>query len=81
MSLYLSIKLGEDEEKTKELVEKLLTYDPDSERLTLVEARELGERSGMIIVLGWDIERAFVLYHNRRQDKAISYEAYRNNGL
>ena len=50
--LTLSLKVGEDEEKTKELVEKLLAYDLDSETMTPVKARELVERSGMIIVHG-----------------------------
>ena len=57
----MSIKLGENEEKIKELVEKLQAYDPDSVSMTPTEVRELVERSGMIIVLGWDIERAFFL--------------------
>ena len=60
------LKLGEDEEKSKELVEKLLAYDPNSETITPPEARELVERNGIIIVSGWDIERAFVLDQIRR---------------
>ena len=35
----LSLKLGEEEEKTKELVENLLAYDLDSETMTIEEAR------------------------------------------
>ena len=59
--LTLSLMPGEDLEKNKELVDKLLAYDPDSETMTLAEARELVHRSVMILVPGWDIERAFVL--------------------
>ena len=44
----MSIKVGKDEEKMKELVKKLVAYDLDSESMTPVEARELVERSGMI---------------------------------
>ena len=77
----MSLKRGEDVEKTKELVEKLLAYHPNSETMTLVEARELVERSQMILVPRWDIERAFVLDQIRRQDKAISYEATGSDGL
>ena len=42
--------------------------------MTPVEAKELVQRSGMILVPGQDIEKAFVLDQIRRQDKAISYE-------
>ena len=73
--------LGEDPEKNKELVEKLLAYDPESEIMTPAEARELVHRSGMILIPNWDIERAFVLDQMRRQDKAISYEASSSEGL
>ena len=35
----------------------------------------------MILLPHWDIERAFLLDQMRRQDKAISYEATRSEGL
>ena len=38
------------------------------------EARELIQRSGMIVFLGWDISSSFLLDHMRRQDKTISFE-------
>ena len=49
--------------------------------MTPIEARELVERSGIIIVLGWDIERAFVLEQIKRQDKEINFEATSSDGL
>ena len=48
--LTLSLNPREYVEKTKDLVEKLLAYDPDTETMTLAEARELVQRSGKIIV-------------------------------
>ena len=39
--LTLSLMPREDAEKTKDLVEKLLAYELDSETMTLAEAREL----------------------------------------
>ena len=50
--LTLSLMLGEDPKKTKELVEKLLDYDPDNETMTPTEGRELVQRSDMILVPG-----------------------------
>ena len=41
---------GKDREKTKELVDKLLAYDSDSKTMTPTEARELVQRSGMVLV-------------------------------
>ena len=79
--ITLSLMPGEDPKKTKELVDNLLAYAPDSETMTLVEAKELVQRSGMIFVPSWDIERAFVLDQIRRQDKAISYEATSSDDL
>ena len=73
--------LGEDTKKTKELVDKLLAYDLDSETMTPTEAKELVQRSGMILVLEWDIEKNFLLDQIRRQDKEISYEATSSDGL
>ena len=72
---------GEDPKKNKELVEKLLAYDPESETMTPAEARELVHRSGMILILNWDIGKAFVLDQLRRQDKTISYEATSSEGF
>ena len=77
----MSLIPGEDLEKNKEFVEKLLAYDPKSEIMTLVEARELVHRSGMILIPHWDIESAFVLDQMRRKDKSISYEASSSEGL
>lgn len=62
-------------------MDKLRAYDPGSETMTPTEARELVHRSGMILVLGWDIERTFVLDQMRRQDKEISYESSSSEGL
>ena len=64
--LTLNIKPREDQEKTKELVERLLAYDLDSEIVTPTKARDLVERSGMLIVPGWDIKREFMLDKIRR---------------
>lgn len=58
--------LGEDPEKNKELVEKLLSYNPESETMTPAKARELVHRSGMILIPNWDIEKDFVLDQMRR---------------
>ena len=77
----MSLLPSEDPEKTKELVDKLLAYDPDSETMTPTKARELVQRSGMILVSSRDIEKAFVLDQIRRQDKPISYEATSSDGL
>ena len=52
---------GEDPKKNQELVEKFLAYDPESETMTPIEARELVHRSGMILIPNWDIEKAFIL--------------------
>lgn len=65
---------GEDPENNKELVDKLLAYDPDSETMTPIEARKLVHRSGMILVPRWDIERSFVLDQMRRKDKENNYD-------
>ena len=50
--LTLSLKPREDVEKTKELVEKLLAYDPNNKTMTLVAAMDLVQRSGMILFPG-----------------------------
>ena len=44
------MKLGELDEQKLELVEKLQSYDLDSEIMTLEEARDLVQRSGMLLV-------------------------------
>ena len=64
-----------------ELIEKLQAYDPKSEKMTLDEARDLVQRSAMLLILGWDLEQAFMLDQIRRQDNAISYEAIGADGL
>lgn len=56
------------------MVQKLQAYDPNSESLTVEEARELVQRSGMIVFPGWDISSSFLLDQMRRQEKSISYE-------
>ena len=56
------------------MVQKLQAYDPNSESLTIEEARELVQRSGMIVFPGWDISSSFLLDQMRRQQKSISYE-------
>ena len=50
--ITLNLMPREGLEKTKELEKKLLAYDLDSEIMTPTEARELVQRSGMILVLG-----------------------------
>ena len=79
--LTLSLMPGEDLEKNKELVDKPLAYDQNSETMTPVEASELVYMSGMILVPNGDIERAFVLDQIRSQDKTISYEASSSEGM
>ena len=64
-----------------ELIEKLQSYDLESEVMTLEEARDLVQRSGMLLVLDWDLEQAFMLDQIRRQENAISYEAIGAEGL
>ena len=51
----MSLMPGEYPKKTKELVNKLLAYDLDSQTMTPIEARELVHRGDMILVPGWDI--------------------------
>ena len=77
----MSLMIGEDHEKNKELVDKRLAYNLDNETMTLVEAKELVHMSGMILISNWDIEKAFVLDQMRRQDKDISYEASGIEGM
>ena len=67
--LYLHVKAGDIDEKVTEMVQKLQAYDPNSESLTVEEARELVQRSGMIFFLGWDISSSFLLDQMRRQQK------------
>jgi hypothetical protein len=49
--------------------------------MTLKEANDLVQRSGMLLVLGWDLEQEFMLDQIRRQENAISYEAFGADGL
>lgn len=44
------MKLGESDEQKLELVEKLQAYDPESEVMTLEEARDIVQRSRMLLV-------------------------------
>ena len=55
--LTLTLRLGENEENTKELVEKILAYDLESEQITPIEAKDLVQRIGILLILGWDLER------------------------
>ena len=79
--LVLKIKPDECDEKKMELIEKLQAYDLESEVMTLEEARYLVQRSGMLLVPGWDLKKAFMLDQIRRQENAISYEAIGVDGL
>ena len=72
--LSFHVKLGDTNEKVSKMVQKLQAYDPNSESLTIEEARELVQRSGMIVFPGWDISSSFLLDQMRRQEKSISYE-------
>ena len=64
-----------------ELIEKLQAYDHESEVMTLEEARDLVQRSGMLLVPDWDLEQAFMLDQIKRQENAISYEEIGARGL
>ena len=75
------MKPGESDEQKIELIEKLQAYEPESEVMTLEEARDLVQRSGMLLVTGWDLEQIFMLDQIRRQDNVISYEAIGVDGL
>ena len=48
------------------MIEKLQAYDPESEIMTLQEAKDLVQRSGMLLVPRWDLEQAFMLDQIRR---------------
>ena len=50
--LVLKLKPRELEEKRQEIVEKLHAYDPKSEVMTPGKARDLVQRSGMLLVPG-----------------------------
>ena len=62
----LKMKLGELDEQKLELVEKLQAYDPESKVMTLEEVRDIVQRSGMLLVLKWDLVQAFMLDQIRR---------------
>lgn len=79
--LTLSLRLEDDKEKTREMVRKLIEYDPESEEMSTSKVRELVQRSGMNLTPTWDLEQAFMLDQIRRHDKAISFEAYATEGL
>ena len=64
-----------------ELVKKIQAYDLESEVMNLEEAKDQVQRSGMLLVPEWDFEQAFMLDQIRRQENAISYEAFGDNGL
>lgn len=72
--LSLHVKPRDTDEKVTEMVQKLQAYDPNSESLTIEEARELVQRSGVIVFPEWDISSSFLLDQMRRQEKSISYE-------
>ena len=63
------------------MIKKKQAYNPESEIMTLQEARDLVQRSGMLLVLGWDLEQAFMLDQIKRQENAMSYEAFGVDGL
>ena len=75
------MKLDEFDEQRMELIDNLQAYDLESEVMTLEEARELFQRSGMLLVPGWDLEQAFMLDQIRRQENSISYEAIGTDGI
>ena len=75
------MKPDESDEKRMELIEKLQAYDPKSEVMTLEEAKDLVQRSGMLLVLGWDLEQSFMHDQIKRQESSISYEAIGADGL
>lgn len=79
--LTLTLKLGKLEEKTKYLIEKLLAYDPDSKTMIVNEARDLVQRSGMLLVPRWDLRTTFFLYQIIRKEKFVLYEAFGAQGL
>lgn len=70
--LSLHVKHGDTDEKVIEMVQKLQAYDPNSESLTIEEARELVQRSGMIVFPRWDISSSFLLDQIRRQQKSMA---------
>ena len=58
----MKLKPRESEEKIQELVERLHDYDAKSEVMTPTKARDLVQRSGMLLVLRrWDLEQEFML--------------------
>ena len=75
------MKPDESDEQRMELIEKLQAYDPKSEVMTLEEAKDLVQRSGMLLVLGWDLEQSFIRDQIKRQESAISYKAIGADGL
>ena len=77
----MKLKPNESDEQRMQWIEKLQAYDPKSEKMTLEEARDIVQRSGMLLVPSWDLEQAFMGDQIRRQDNAISYEAIGANGL
>ena len=70
------MKPGELVEQKQELIEKLHAYDPKSEVMTVEQEKDLVQMSEMLLVPRWDLEQAFMLDQIRRQENAISYEAY-----
>ena len=42
--------------------------------MTLEEARDLVQRSGTLLVPGWDLEQSFMLDQIKRQDISASFE-------
>ena len=79
--LKLKLRPRESKEKIKDLIKKLLAYDLESEQVTPTEAKDLVQKSGMLLILGWDLERAFIFDQIRRQDKVVTYKAFGVEGL
>ena len=75
------MKPRESNEEKKYLVDKLHAYGSQSEVMTPKEARDLVQRSGMILVPSQDMEQAFMLDQIKRQESAIFYEAYDASGI
>lgn len=75
------MKPRDSDEEKQELVDKLHAYDLEIEVMTPIEARDVVQRSGMLLVPIWDLEKAFMLDQIRRKENTISYEAFEANRL
>ena len=72
--LSLQFQLGDSPEKIVELVHQLQENDPNSEKLTIEEARALVMRSGMLLFPRWEPSSSFMLDQIRKQDRSVSFE-------